>query len=338
MAARLKEASKLGFGRAILPAAGLEGAPAGLSLESVATIGDLVARLAGERAASRENQDERIFSGLAALLAADDGFLGSRYTREARGSQVPRLHDQLWKAGIAQMPVSPLDLAVLAVVLISAFLASVRGLHPGGPGDRLLGCRGRLGLFALPAGSALREAIHQQLDDRADCGDRGRLPHYAHRRRSAHRQDFGFHPRFAHRRPRIAALGFLFGAARGALIALVAFAFFVWLVPEKNQPVWMQDSRVRPLLEPAGESLVGLLQCEDPASAMAKGLRRHDEGARQGRAGRCRRCLGRGGSGTRGTGFGRAEAPPRSLEVRERWMAGRAGADGPMQLHASCVI
>jgi DNA repair protein RadA/Sms len=55
MAARLKEASKLGFGRAILPSAGLEGAPAGLSLESVATIGDLVARLAGERAASREN-------------------------------------------------------------------------------------------------------------------------------------------------------------------------------------------------------------------------------------------------------------------------------------------
>ncbi|MBV9568423.1 MAG: DNA repair protein RadA [Hyphomicrobiales bacterium] len=46
MAARLKEASKLGFGRAIVPAAGLEGAPAGLALESVSTIGDLVARLA----------------------------------------------------------------------------------------------------------------------------------------------------------------------------------------------------------------------------------------------------------------------------------------------------
>ncbi|MBV9053806.1 MAG: DNA repair protein RadA [Hyphomicrobiales bacterium] len=46
MAARLKEASKLGFARAIVPAAGLEGAPAGLDLESVSTIGDLVARLA----------------------------------------------------------------------------------------------------------------------------------------------------------------------------------------------------------------------------------------------------------------------------------------------------
>ncbi|MBV9114896.1 MAG: hypothetical protein JOY67_18955 [Hyphomicrobiales bacterium] len=46
MAARLKEASKLGFGRAIVPATGLEGAPAGLALDSVSTIGDLVGRLA----------------------------------------------------------------------------------------------------------------------------------------------------------------------------------------------------------------------------------------------------------------------------------------------------
>jgi DNA repair protein RadA/Sms len=47
MAARLKEAAKLGFGCSIVPAAGLEGVSAGLSLESVSTIGDLVARLAG---------------------------------------------------------------------------------------------------------------------------------------------------------------------------------------------------------------------------------------------------------------------------------------------------
>jgi DNA repair protein RadA/Sms len=45
MAARLKEAAKLGFNRAIVPAIGAEGAPPGLSLESVSTIGDLVARL-----------------------------------------------------------------------------------------------------------------------------------------------------------------------------------------------------------------------------------------------------------------------------------------------------
>ncbi|MBV8766951.1 MAG: DNA repair protein RadA, partial [Hyphomicrobiales bacterium] len=54
IAARLKEAAKLGFRRAIVPVAGLEGVPAGLSLESVATIGDLVARLARGDDRSRE--------------------------------------------------------------------------------------------------------------------------------------------------------------------------------------------------------------------------------------------------------------------------------------------
>ncbi|MBV9739917.1 MAG: hypothetical protein JOZ30_09775 [Hyphomicrobiales bacterium] len=54
MAARLKEAAKLGFRRAIVPVAGLEGVPAGLSLETVATIGELVARLARGDDRSRE--------------------------------------------------------------------------------------------------------------------------------------------------------------------------------------------------------------------------------------------------------------------------------------------
>ena len=33
------------------------------------------------------------------------------------------------------------------------------------------------------------------------------------------------------------SLGFVFGAARGLLLAVIAFAFFNWLVPEKAQPV-----------------------------------------------------------------------------------------------------
>jgi len=48
MAARLREAAKLGFQRAIVPAIGLEGAPEGLALDSVSTIADLVELLASE--------------------------------------------------------------------------------------------------------------------------------------------------------------------------------------------------------------------------------------------------------------------------------------------------
>ena len=39
-------------------------------------------------------------------------------------------------------------------------------------------------------------------------------------------------------------LGFLFGLARGLLIVVVAFLFFAWLVPDKQQPDWVSERQV----------------------------------------------------------------------------------------------
>ncbi len=39
------------------------------------------------------------------------------------------------------------------------------------------------------------------------------------------------------------SLGFLFGAARGLLLGVVAFQFFGWLVPEKSQPEWVRTAK-----------------------------------------------------------------------------------------------
>jgi membrane protein required for colicin V production len=50
-------------------------------------------------------------------------------------------------------------------------------------------------------------------------------------------------------------LGFLFGAARGLLLAVVAFMFYGWLVAEDKQPDWVKSSRAKPLLASAGERL-----------------------------------------------------------------------------------
>jgi membrane protein required for colicin V production len=167
------------------------------------------------------------------------------------------------------MPVSPLDLAVLAIVLISAFLASVRGFtrevlaivswvaaavsafyfYPQAlPYAKQYISNSTIALIAAIAAVFLVTLIVVALI-------------------TVKISDFILDSRIG---PLDRSLGFLFGAARGALISLVAFAFFVWLVPEKNQPAWMRDSRVRPLLEPAGESLVGLLQCEDTNSAIGR--------------------------------------------------------------------
>lgn len=68
-------------------------------------------------------------------------------------------------------------------------------------------------------------------------------------------------------------LGFLFGLARGLLVMVVAFLFFNWLVPEKNQPVWAVSAKSRPVLENAGNWLVSLLP-DDPENTILKRLKR----------------------------------------------------------------
>lgn len=50
-------------------------------------------------------------------------------------------------------------------------------------------------------------------------------------------------------------LGFVFGAARGLLLAVVAFVFYGWLVPEGNQPDWVKTARTKPFLQAAGDKL-----------------------------------------------------------------------------------
>lgn len=54
-------------------------------------------------------------------------------------------------------------------------------------------------------------------------------------------------------------LGFVFGAVRGALLAVVAFVFYGWLVPESNQPDWVRNARAKPFLQAGGEKLRELL-------------------------------------------------------------------------------
>ncbi len=65
------------------------------------------------------------------------------------------------------------------------------------------------------------------------------------------------------------SLGFVFGAARGLLLCVIAFVFFNWLVPEKTQPEWVKTARMRPLLQTTGDQLLAVLP-EDPEGLLAK--------------------------------------------------------------------
>ncbi|MFC4625134.1 CvpA family protein [Daeguia caeni] len=63
-------------------------------------------------------------------------------------------------------------------------------------------------------------------------------------------------------------LGFLFGAARGVLLVVVAMLFFNWLVPS-NQPVWITNAKSKPMLDSLGQQLMSLLP-SDPDEATRK--------------------------------------------------------------------
>lgn len=58
-------------------------------------------------------------------------------------------------------------------------------------------------------------------------------------------------------------LGFVFGVARGALLVIVAYLFFTWLVPAEQQPDWVQTAQSRPYMDSAREVILSYLP-EDP--------------------------------------------------------------------------
>jgi membrane protein required for colicin V production len=65
------------------------------------------------------------------------------------------------------------------------------------------------------------------------------------------------------------SLGFLFGAVRGLLLCVIAFVFFSWLVPAQTQPGWVKTARARPLLQATGDRLMAILP-EDPEGLLNK--------------------------------------------------------------------
>src|SRR5450631_3967397 len=69
-------------------------------------------------------------------------------------------------------------------------------------------------------------------------------------------------------------LGFLFGLARGLLIVVVAYQFFIWLVPDKQRPDWVTGAKSRVVLQGTGEWLMSLLP-DDPENTILKRFKKN---------------------------------------------------------------
>src|SRR6188474_2688361 len=68
-------------------------------------------------------------------------------------------------------------------------------------------------------------------------------------------------------------LGFLFGLGRGLIIVVVAFLFFAWLVPDRSQPEWVRSAKSRVVLQGTGDWLMSMLP-DDPESTILKRLKK----------------------------------------------------------------
>lgn len=64
------------------------------------------------------------------------------------------------------------------------------------------------------------------------------------------------------------ALGFLFGAARGVLLLVIALLFFNWLV--QSSPTWVADARSKTMLEDLGERLMAALPADVEAAIVKR--------------------------------------------------------------------
>ncbi|MGI9378750.1 MAG: CvpA family protein [Methyloligellaceae bacterium] len=62
-------------------------------------------------------------------------------------------------------------------------------------------------------------------------------------------------------------LGFVFGLARGLILVVIAYLFFSWLVPQEDQPQWVQNAQSLPIIQQTGDIIISLLP-ENPASVI----------------------------------------------------------------------
>src|SRR5690242_4425704 len=69
------------------------------------------------------------------------------------------------------------------------------------------------------------------------------------------------------------SMGFVFGLGRGLVIVVVAFLFFAWLVPDRSQPEWVRGAKSRVVLQGTGDWLMSMLP-DDPESTILKRLKK----------------------------------------------------------------
>jgi membrane protein required for colicin V production len=158
------------------------------------------------------------------------------------------------------MPVTILDLAVIGIVLISGILALVRGFTREILAIGSWAVATVVAYFAYPqAAPFVMQYIVKQppaLVNGIALGGVFLATLFVAYIITSKLSDFILDSRVG---ALDRSLGFLFGAARGFLLAVIGFGFFSWLVSEKQQPQWVAEAKFRPILISSFDRLKNML-------------------------------------------------------------------------------
>jgi membrane protein required for colicin V production len=67
-------------------------------------------------------------------------------------------------------------------------------------------------------------------------------------------------------------LGFIFGLVRGLILVVIAYELIVAIMPKESLPRWVTEARSLPVIESTGRAIISLLP-DNPASIFSRGER-----------------------------------------------------------------
>jgi membrane protein required for colicin V production len=173
------------------------------------------------------------------------------------------------------MPITILDLVLLVVMLISGFLAMVRGFMREVLSIVSWGVAAFAAVFALPRLSPWAKQFFGTLGDTPVSiivgGSVFLLTLLVISIVTVRISDMVLDSRIG---ALDRTLGFVFGLGRGLIIVVVAFLFFAWLVPDRSQPDWVRSAKSKVVLQGTGQWLMSMLP-DDPENIILKRLKRH---------------------------------------------------------------
>ncbi len=156
------------------------------------------------------------------------------------------------------LPVNPLDLAILAIVLVSAIFAYFRGFV-----REVLAVMGWLGAIVAtlylfqPLSPFARRYIHSELI--ADLATGVTIFIISLVILSLISQSLSDKVQRSRLSSVDRILGFFFGVARGVVVILVAYLLAATIVPPAEQPAWVRQAKLVPLVREGGVLVVRML-------------------------------------------------------------------------------